>query len=104
YYCSGLQSITIPASVTTIGDWAFSGCYKLQSITIPASVTTIGDEAFSGCYMLTSVSFGNPNGWWVASSSTATSGTALSATDLAKTDTAADYLKSTYRDYYWKRG
>ncbi|MBR6727928.1 MAG: hypothetical protein IKM08_07015, partial [Clostridia bacterium] len=69
-----------------------------------ASVTAIGDEAFYSCRKLTSVTFGNPNGWWVASSSTATSGTELSATDLANTDTAATYLKSTYCEYYWKRG
>jgi len=25
-YCSGLTSVTIPNSVTSIGDWAFSGC------------------------------------------------------------------------------
>jgi len=38
----------IPANVTTIGDYAFSGCTGLTSITIPASVTTIGLDAFEG--------------------------------------------------------
>lgn len=52
--CSALTSMTIPSSVTKIGDYAFSGC-GLTSITIPTSVTTIGDFAFSDCYGLTNL-------------------------------------------------
>ena len=37
-------------SVTSIGDYAFSGCSGLTSIEIPNSVTSIGSSAFSGCY------------------------------------------------------
>ena len=48
-------SFTIPSSVTSIGDWAFSGCKNLRSVVIPNSVTSIGDYAFSGCTHLTSV-------------------------------------------------
>ena len=50
-------SITIPASVTSIGEEAFSGCSGLTSITIPSSVTSIGDYAFYGCSGLTSVTY-----------------------------------------------
>ncbi len=46
--CSGLTSVTIPASVTSIGNYAFSGCSGLTSVTIPASVTSIGECAFGG--------------------------------------------------------
>ena len=52
--CINLASITIPGSVTTIGDGAFSGS-GLTSITIPNSVTTIGDGAFSSCSSLESI-------------------------------------------------
>ena len=53
--CSGLTSITIPKSVTSIGSYAFSDCSGLTSITIPDSVTSIGSNAFSDCSGLTSI-------------------------------------------------
>ena len=72
-YCYSLNTITIPASVKTIGagafqncslrtinipedsqlksigDQAFIYCYNLKTVTIPASVTTIGAGAFQNC-------------------------------------------------------
>ena len=53
--CSSLTSITIPDSVTSIEYEAFSGCSSLTSITIPNSVTSIGRSAFNGCISLTSI-------------------------------------------------
>ena len=53
--CSGLNSVTIPNSVTSIGSNAFSGCSSLTSVTIPTGVTSIGGSTFSGCSSLTSV-------------------------------------------------
>lgn len=44
-----MTAITIPNSVTRIGDRVFSGCVSLTSITIPNSVTSIGENTFSGC-------------------------------------------------------
>ena len=55
YYCSELTSVTIPSSVTSIGDSAFGNCTGLTSITIPNSVTSIGWGVFSGCTGLTSI-------------------------------------------------
>ena len=59
YGCSGLTSVTIPNSVTSIGNAAFYGCSSLTSVTIPNSVTSIGDYAFYGCSGLTSVTIGS---------------------------------------------
>ena len=50
-----VSALTIPYSVTSIGDYAFSGCNGLTSVTIPDSVTSIGPSAFSGCSGLTSI-------------------------------------------------
>ena len=47
--CTGLTSVTIPNSVTTIGEAMFYDCTGLTSITIPNSVTSIGYEAFRSC-------------------------------------------------------
>ena len=52
--CTGLTSITIPNSVTTIGYQAFYNCSNL-SVTIPNSVTSIGSSAFYNCSHLASV-------------------------------------------------
>jgi len=56
---SRLTSITIPSSVTSIGNEAFYNCSKLTSVTIPDSVTSIGDGAFYNCTGLTSVTIGS---------------------------------------------
>lgn len=47
--CKILSHITIPNSVTSIGNYAFTRCTGLTSITIPNSVTSIGGGAFYGC-------------------------------------------------------
>ena len=57
--CPGLTSITIPNGVTSIGDRAFSKCTGLTSIEIPNSVTSIGGCAFSECTGLTSITIPN---------------------------------------------
>jgi hypothetical protein len=78
---SPLKSITIPASITEIGDNCFKNCESLESvvfepgsrleriekyafwgnglksIVIPASITEIGDNCFKDCKSLESVVF-----------------------------------------------
>ncbi|MDD2647406.1 MAG: leucine-rich repeat protein [Eubacteriales bacterium] len=48
------DTLTIPSTldghtVTAIGDFTFNFCYSLASITIPDSVTSIGERAFYSC-------------------------------------------------------
>ena len=52
--CDELTSVELPASVISIGDYAFQYCYKLASIKMPG-VQTIGHWAFSNCTALASV-------------------------------------------------
>ncbi len=51
---SYITSVTIPSSVTSIGERAFFLCNNLKSITIPNSVKSIGADAFDFCTSLTS--------------------------------------------------
>ena len=83
FYDSGLTEITIPESVTEIGEWpfqatnlkkvdlsnatglsvignqAFAYCTLLESVTVPDWITTIDASAFKGCYALKSVTLGS---------------------------------------------
>ena len=55
YGCSGLKSVAIPDSVTAIGSWAFRGCSGLTSVSVPDSVISIGESVFADCNSLTSL-------------------------------------------------
>ena len=48
-YTGNETSVTIPNSVTSIGDNSFSACTGLTSVVIGNDVTSIGDYAFSSC-------------------------------------------------------
>lgn len=48
--CSSLISISLPNTITAIGDGAFEGCSKLTSIDLSKTkTTTIGTSAFASC-------------------------------------------------------
>ena len=50
-----VTSVTIPGSVTNIGQYVFEACGSLTNAPIPASVVSIGTGAFAGCAGLTSI-------------------------------------------------
>ena len=57
--CSSLTSCTIGSGVTSIGSDAFSNCKSLSSIEIPDSVTSIGIRTFNYCTSITSITIPN---------------------------------------------
>ncbi|MDE6834296.1 MAG: leucine-rich repeat protein [Ruminococcus sp.] len=56
-----ITSITLPESVTEIGDYTFYGCYYLKEITLPESVTYIGESAFADCIRFGLITIMNPD-------------------------------------------
>ncbi len=60
---SGLTSVEIPNSVTNISGYAFQSCSSLTSITIGNSVTNIGAQAFNACPVLSSVHISDLAAW-----------------------------------------
>lgn len=54
-YCSNLTNISIPNSVTFIGFSAFNSCTSLKSITLPSSLSFISGALFLGCSQLTTI-------------------------------------------------
>jgi len=59
YYCKNIRGITLSAGVTTIGESAFESS-NITKVTLPASLKTIDDYAFSECTHLGTVTI--PNG------------------------------------------
>ena len=51
-----LKQISIPSSVTSIGNAAFSLCTSLAQISISSSVTSTGESAFENCSSLAQIS------------------------------------------------
>lgn len=68
YYCSGLESVTMPATIETIKPSAFASCAQITEVTIPNSVKEIYDYAFANCEQLANVDLGNSveEIWWCA--------------------------------------
>lgn len=56
YFCTGLEEITIPSSVTTITQNAFYGCTALKTVRLPDTLTTIEARAFTDCSSLAEIS------------------------------------------------
>lgn len=84
--CSSLTSISIPNSVTYIGDYSFWGCRGLSSIDIPSSVTSIGTGAFWSCTGLKFVAI--PNGVSTINQSTFYGCTGLISIEIPSTVTS----------------
>ena len=51
----GLNSIVLPVSVTSIGNYSFTKCEGLTKIDLPAHITSIGKNAFEYCTQLKNI-------------------------------------------------
>ena len=58
-FCYSLEEVLLPANIESLGWWAFLAT-PIKSITLPATLTFIGDQAFDGCSQLTEVTALNP--------------------------------------------
>ena len=54
-HCVNLTSISLPNTITEISARLFKGCQRLNNVTIPDSVTEIQEEAFLDCENLTDI-------------------------------------------------
>lgn len=56
YNCTGITSVTIPASITTYGDYIFTGCSGIKSVSLPDNMVTLPDGFLNQCTALASIS------------------------------------------------
>ncbi len=59
-----VKMLVVEAGVTTIGAKAFSTLDALQSVSLPASLTAIGESAFSSSALITEVRYGGTHAQW----------------------------------------
>ena len=52
YYCTSLETMTVPEGITELNGSVFGKCAALQSVSLPSTLETIGDSCFLGCYAL----------------------------------------------------
>ena len=55
FYDSGLTSVAIPDNVTTVRDGAFWNCMSLKNATLGSGIREIGKDVFTGCSQLTAI-------------------------------------------------
>jgi hypothetical protein len=99
-----IKGITLPSTLTSIGNAAFYGYSGLTSVTIPEGVTSIGANAFSACTGLTSVIFGAGSDITTAwNTSTFNNGTSLWTVynNGSKPGTYTYIIYEDYKYYYW---
>ena len=123
YNCTSLEKFSFPPTIKVIGNQAFSHCgipgficdsnaqlvsigfdafeycSKLKEIIFPLALKSIAKNVFEGCSALNSVTFADTNSWYVQRTSSST-WTSVTVTNPAAN---AQYLKNTYKDFYWSK-
>ncbi|MBR7112784.1 MAG: leucine-rich repeat protein [Clostridia bacterium] len=86
-----------------IPESAFAGCTGLVTLTVPASVGEIGPNAFLNCTALESVIFASTEGWMRYENAEDT-GSEIFPVYLENAENAAETLVVTYVNYVWQKG
>ena len=89
---SSLTEIVLPETLESIGKYAFQGCSGVKSLTIPASVTTISARAFRKC-SFTTVTFADAEGWMAGTTALDLTNATTAATYLKNTYSASAWVK-----------
>ncbi|MGD9604868.1 MAG: leucine-rich repeat protein [Bacilli bacterium] len=55
YNCNMNTTITLPSSITSIGNQAFFGCKSITSLQLPKNIDAIGNQVFMGMELLESI-------------------------------------------------
>jgi hypothetical protein len=58
-HCTSMLSVSIPDSITAITNYTFRGCSSLASLVLPNSSTSVGTSAFNGCSSLSTIAIPN---------------------------------------------
>lgn len=97
--CKRLKTVTLPASLKTLGIYAFRKSFTMNNATmnIPYSVTLIKKEAFILTSKLT-LTFTNTSGWYKCSTEDGTY-TSVPSTDM----TSENVVSGSLKDMYLKR-
>ena len=97
--CKRLKTVTLPASLKTLGIYAFRKSFTMNNATmnIPSSVTLIKKEAFILTSNLT-LTFTNTSGWYKCSTEDGTY-TSVPSTDM----TSENVVSGSLKDMYLKR-
>ena len=99
--CASLREVTLPDTLARIGGAAFANCGDAEgfSVTVPASVTYIGERAFWQSWLSEAV-FAQPQGWTAIA---ADGRVFVPADTLRDPAAAAALLYDTYGGYRWER-
>lgn len=57
-YCLDLTEVIIKAELTAVPDYTFAFCSNLEKVVLPETVTSVGEYAFATCEGLTSINLG----------------------------------------------
>ena len=99
--CGALRELILPDTLARIGGAAFANCGDAEgfSVTVPASVTYIGERAFWQSWLSEAV-FAQPQGWTAIA---ADERVFVPADTLRDPAAAAALLYDTYGGYRWER-